>query len=235
MFGDFSICLLTYNRGAQMTARWNELIGLYGQRPDVELCILDNGSTDGTREALGVLVSSDLGNLPGWKVVCQSLPKNIAAGPGFNAAVGLSSGRTAVLLADDVSVFGDFLEPIYAVLEVTGGRSLVGQEMTDYPATWNQFGDLPPIPYIAAHILGVRRSVWDTLGGFDPIFQMLSYEDVDLCYRAVRMGYTLEKAAMPVQHLFMSEPRHAATVHNRALFAAKWGLPNIPADIPEKP
>lgn len=235
---EFSICLLTYNRRQELIRRWTELAQFFMHRADVELCILDNGSVDGTDDTLIALETRPLPvamGTPLWRTTYQSIPRNISAGPGFNAAVAMSTGKTVVLLADDVGVFGDFLEPIQAVLEATNGMGLVGQEMTDFPGTWNQFGDNPPIPYIAAHILGIRRLVWDTLGGFDPIFQLLSYEDVDLCYRAVKMGYSLEKASMPVKHLFMSTPRHAATVHNRALFAAKWGLPNIPAMILDGP
>lgn len=235
---DFSICLLTYNRRYELIHRWMELAQFFAQRADVELCILDNASVDGTDETLTAWETRPLPiamGRPLWRTTYQTLRQNISAGPGFNAAVAMSTGRTVVLLADDVAVFGDFLEPIHAVLEATNGIGLVGQEMTDYPATWNQFGDLPHIPYIAAHILGIRRVAWDDIGGFDPVFQLLSYEDVDLCYRAVKMGYTLEKASMPVKHLFMSMPRHAATVHNRAIFAAKWCLPNIPAMILDGP
>lgn len=235
---DFSVCLLTYNRRAQLIRRWEELVSLYGARPEVELCVLNNGSVDGTEHTLGAWATEAYPvrfGKPTWRTAYRTVMPNISAGAGFNAAVAMSTGRTVVLLADDVRVFGDFLEPIHAVLEVTGGRGLVGQEMVDFPGTWNQFGDNPPIPYLALHILGIRRETWDAIGGFDPVFQMLSYEDMDLCYRAAKMGYTIEKAWLPVEHLFMSMPRHAATVHNRAIFAAKWNLPNVPADIPDIP
>lgn len=233
----FSICLLTYNRRAQLIRRWEELAAIYSARPDVELCIFDNGSVDGTAETLGlwsVRLAPIRFGMGIWRTVYRSVSQNISAAAGFNAAVAMSTGVTTVILADDVRVFGDFLPPIHAVLEATGGKALVGQEMVTTAATWNQFGDMPPIPYIAAHILGFRRATWDTIGGFDPQFLNLSYEDIDLCYRAVKAGCSLEKAAMPVEHLFMSAPRHAATVLNRALFAAKWNLPNVPAVIPDQ-
>jgi GT2 family glycosyltransferase len=233
---EFSICLLTYNRRAQLIRRWEELLHIYGANPEVELCILNNGSVDGTEDTLGAWTTKPVPlrfGTPIWRTRLRSIMPNISAGPGFNAVVTMSTGRSSVILADDVRVFGDFLPPIRAVLEVSGGRGLVGQEMVTGPGAWNQFGDNPPIPYIAPHIMGVRREVWDAIGGFDPIFLNLSYEDMDLCYRAVKMGFTLERAAMPVEHLFMSTPRHRETVQNRALFAAKWGLPNVPADIPD--
>lgn len=98
---DFSICLLTYNRAGQLSLRWDELCGLYGRRTDVELCILDNGSTDPTKELLPWLVHRDPSGTHGWKVTYKSLPENIAM-QGFNELVAMSTADTFLWLCDDV-------------------------------------------------------------------------------------------------------------------------------------
>ena len=125
---DFSICLLTYNRRSELIRRWAELGEVFAQRPDVELCILDNGSVDGTDDTLNAWRTRPppvaMGT-PLWKTAYLSLGQNHSAGPGFNAAVAMSTGKTVVLLADDVAVSGDFLEAIHAVLEVNNGLSLI--------------------------------------------------------------------------------------------------------------
>jgi len=36
-----------------------------------------------------------------------------------------------------------------------------------------------------------RRSMWNKLGGMDPIFNPFYWEDIDLSYRAVKKGYTI--------------------------------------------
>ena len=41
---------------------------------------------------------------------------------------------------------------------------------------------------VTAACLGVRRSLFDQLGGFDPAFPV-NYNDVDLCLRARRLGF----------------------------------------------
>ncbi len=36
-----------------------------------------------------------------------------------------------------------------------------------------------------------RKSIWNQLGGMDPIFNPFYWEDIDLSYRAVKAGYTI--------------------------------------------
>ena len=232
---DFSICLLTYNRRAQLALRWNELYGLYGGRPDVEFCILDNGSTDGTKEVLADLAA--VPNVPpnGWTVVYKSLPENIAM-QGFNELVKMSTGPTFVWLCDDVRVFGDFLTPMVAMIDALGGLAVVCNHDVLNRYTWNEFnsGSIM-IPYLEMDICAMRREVWDDVGGLDPRFKLLSYQDVDWCHRAQLKGYILRgimkpdgSSVLPVEHRSMSGQHREDTVANRAIFAEKWGLPNIP-------
>ncbi len=70
--------------------------------------------------------------------------------------------------------------------------------------------------------LAIPRSVWDDLGGFDRRFPV-NYNDVDLCLRARRAGYSviLESAALLYHH--EAQTRHAVvTPAERALFCELW-------------
>jgi GT2 family glycosyltransferase len=232
---DFSICLLTYNRRAQLVLRWNELWGLYGHRPDVEFCVLDNGSTDGTRELLAGLAGVAHDPPSAWKVVYKSLPENIAM-QGWNELVAMSSAPTFVWLCDDVRVFGDILTPMVAVIEATGGLAVVCNHDVLNPYTWNEFAQgKVMIPYLEMDICAMRREVWDDVGELDPRFKLLSYQDVDWCHRAQLKGYVLRgimrpdgSSILPVEHRSLSGQNPEHTIINRAIFAEKWGLHNSP-------
>lgn len=45
------------------------------------------------------------------------------------------------------------------------------------------------VDWITGAFFVVRRSVWDALGGFDPLFAPAYWEDVDFCLRAREIGF----------------------------------------------
>lgn len=63
-----------------------------------------------------------------------------------------------------------------------------------------------PCRVIASCNLMMRRGVFDRLGGFDP-FYFFFYEDMDLTFRASRLGTLLALSPMPVIHRFSEKMR----------------------------
>ncbi len=49
-------------------------------------------------------------------------------------------------------------------------------------------GPTAPIDYVTGAALGLRRSVWEAVGGFDPAFYPAYFEEVDLCLRVAAAG-----------------------------------------------
>lgn len=45
------------------------------------------------------------------------------------------------------------------------------------------------VEWVTGAFLVVRRSLWEALGGFDPIYAPSYFEDVDLCLRARELGF----------------------------------------------
>ena len=78
--------------------------------------------------------------------------------------------------------------------------------------------------------LAIRRTLWDELGGFDRRFPV-NYNDVDLCLRARRAGYSvvLESGALLYHHEAQTRST-MVTAAERALFSSLWTLPLTTAD-----
>jgi GT2 family glycosyltransferase len=223
---DFSICILTYSKPHLLDARLSELEG-FASGYSVEVCILDNG---GQRGAAQLVISRHIG--PKTPLRSFRLADNIGFGGGFNHLVAQSKGDRLVLLSDDVEVSGDFLGPLTDALEEEP-TALLCHRVIDWPAGWNQFGDVT-FPYPEGYFLAMDRRTWILMGGFDPRFHPHDYEDVDLGMKAKEHGIPiLPMPSLPLLHrgagtIGQSSSRYENTISMRARFAEKWNIPNLP-------
>jgi hypothetical protein len=226
-----SLIVLTYTRSDLIKDRISELTRFYGSRPDVEILVFDNGSTN-------LEIKLALSNLPDVRV--ERVEQNLGFGGGWNEAVKRSAGDFVCLISDDVRIYGDFLRHIKRklpddVMWSRGGTGIVvGQNRIGPEGGWNNF-DGTTIEYLMGHFLMMTREAWETLAGFDTeTFHPNDFEDVDLSYRASQAGFSLiDIPSLPIQHLVAgtlgyNPERHEHTVRMRAAFAKKHGLVNIP-------
>jgi len=166
-----------------------------------EVILVDDGSTDQTDTWVKE-------NYPAVKVVKNH--KNLRFARAVNRGVAESSGDIVVLLNNDVRPQKDFLLPImphfedkeiFAVgclekniengKEILGGRGtgrfargfLVHQRAVDQ----NKTNTL----WVTAGSGAFRKSIWQKLGGFDPLFRPAYEEDRDLSYNALKSGYKI--------------------------------------------
>lgn len=59
-----------------------------------------------------------------------------------------------------------------------------------------------PLQYIEGWCIGGHRYVWDSIGGWDAETYKLPYwEDNDVCFRAMRRGFRLQRRTWSVKHL----------------------------------
>ena len=71
--------------------------------------------------------------------------------------------------------------------------------------------------------LGIRRSVFQELGGFDTAFPV-NYNDVDLCLKAKNGGYrVIVDPRIELTHLECGTRRGGTAVAERQRFQEKWG------------
>ncbi len=171
-----------------------------------------------------------------------------------NRAAGLARGRYLYFLNNDTQVLDGWLDPMVALFRQTPGTGAVGAKLL-YPdgrlqeaggiiwedgSGWNfgRLGDptrpvynyMREVDYCSAAALMVERTVFASLGGFDPRYAPAYFEDTDLCFRLRRIGLkTLyQPEARVVHHEGISHGCDTAVglksyqVLNRRTFVDEW-------------
>ncbi len=219
---DLSIVMVNIN-GRTLTEQCIRTIERSGTRCSYEIIIVDNVSTDGSREWLRQLE---------WAsphIRCVFNTENRGFGAGNNSALPICQGRYVLFLNNDTLV----LEPLDGLVAVAdrlgarcgaiGGRVLNANKTIQY--TCNTPFTVPVlISSLTLTFLGIRprfvkkqglrdwgynserdvsvvsgcyimvpRAVLNHVGPFDPNI-FLYYEETDLCYRIKRAGYTIRYA-----------------------------------------
>ncbi len=100
-----SIIILTYNE-LELTKKCLASIDQYTDKEEIELIIVDNGSSDGTREYIS--------NLPDVKVILNE--KNLGFAKGCNQGIEAAAGDNLLFLNNDTMVTKNWLTAMLRVL-----------------------------------------------------------------------------------------------------------------------
>ncbi len=167
-----------------------------------ELVISDNGSTDRTR----LIAEEFRSRFPRMVVIDSSA--QIGPGAARNAGVRVAQGDRILFCDADDEVGAGWLAAMSEALDHHGlvaarlDHALLNEPWSR-PARNPQPGlletDPPFLPYTFGAALGVRRSVHDSIGGFDESFHEAG-EDRDYCYRAQLAGTPLVLVPDAVVH-----------------------------------
>ncbi len=158
-----------------------------------EVVIADNGSTDGTRE----VAEGFRDRLPHLLVVDASARRG--ASYARNVGARLASGDAFLFLDADDEIAPGYLP---AMADALGHHDFVAahrdskslntcwvrlsRRSHEYEGFRNFFGFLP---HAGGNRMGVRRSIFESVGGFDE--NLLGDEDVDFCWRVQLAGIPL--------------------------------------------
>ena len=174
--------------------------------PRQDIVIVDNASTDGTREFLA--------ETHGYRVISSEVNRGCSVAWNQGVETVLASGAEwVVVINNDVIVAKGFME---------GLREFADGSGTDivHPATGE--GELDyDLPVFAAEFVGkmrglsrpddgggdcfmVRRAVFERVGLFDTTFGLAGYEDVDFFRRARKAGFRRATAGTAYLHHFGS-------------------------------
>lgn len=215
-----SIVILTCNQRA-LLADCLQSLGALHSDDSVEIIVVDNGSTDGTRDYLADAYP---------RVMLISNAENRGVAAARNQGLTAACGKVLMLLDNDTIASPEAIQALYdyAVshpeVGVCGCRLVapdgtVQQSFKSYPGLWvkvrNVLGmrrDEKPLPtnddgttspvYVIGACQAFRREVWEKVG---PLDEHIFYgpEDADFCIRVAKAGWQVRYLPqVTITHLF---------------------------------
>jgi GT2 family glycosyltransferase len=206
-----------------------------------EIILVDDGSTDGTREWLATLTD------PPFRVVCNE--KNLGYAAANNRGAALARGEFLALLNNDLVLTPHWLEPMLEAHARLGARAgLVGNiqlnartDALDHSGVFINHKGIPEhdrtpasdcspsgqdwrdVDLVTGACVLIRRELWQQLGGFDQRYHN-GCEDVDLCLRAMEIGQVNVVALRSVvrHHVSASPGRKLRDEENCYRLALRW-------------
>ena len=122
MAPDLTVIMCTYNEMGRIQRAVADLLEATRERPDtVETIIIDNCSTDGTREWLSTLT------LPGFKIVFND--RNLGKGGSIKRGIELSRGEYVVIHDPDLEYLASDIWPLLDAAREDGATMALGSRM----------------------------------------------------------------------------------------------------------
>ncbi|MBI3884778.1 MAG: glycosyltransferase family 2 protein [Opitutae bacterium] len=211
-----------------------------------EIILVDDGSTDGTREWLRPL-----------RAPCRAVlnEKNLGFAGACNRGAAAAAGEILFFLNNDLVLRPGWFEPMRAVFAQHQDAGLVGnvqrnaatdaidhagiffnhqgkpQHDTSLPlaARLVPLASLRPVAALTGACFAIRRAVWQQLGAFDEGFQN-GCEDIDLCLRARAAGRRnyVALASVVHHHVSASPGRKRHDERNTFRLVERWRAQIVP-------
>ena len=177
---DLSIVILTWNRRAEVLETVRRTLP-FASRVGAEVIVVDNGSTDGTSEALSSAYP---------QIDLVRLPSNRGAS-GWNAGLERARGEWVMTLDDDSSPEGDWAAEVAPVgranrdAGILACRVLKGAARMPVTEGWGE----RTTDFIACGAI-FRRTVFDRVGYYDPKIFLYSHEK-EYALRVLAAGFDI--------------------------------------------
>ena len=244
-FPKASVIVLTYNN-LRFTKACLKSLEDNTCYPDWELVLVDNASTDGSRDYLAEYAYGKP-----WVKFVQN-DENFGFAAGNNRGLESATGEYLTVLNNDTYVTRGWLLDLVRHLQKDPQLGLIGaatnnigneakidihyEDMAEmqqaaYAYTKRHAREELDVRMVAFFCTAMPRIVFETVGGLDERFGLGFFEDDDYCKRVAAEGYRIAVAEDVFVHHHLSasfdeiddERRQALFDRNRALYEEKWG------------
>ncbi len=239
-----SIVVLTYNNW-EFTSACLFSLRSWSDYPNLEIIVVDNASSDQTRERLRALERQDRR----IRVILNDA--NLGFAGGNNVGLRNARGEYAILLNNDTFVTRGWVRDLIRPMQLDTRIGLVGpltnnigneqkvdiayrdmQEMQDSARRFvrGRLRRTLDAANLAFFCVAIRRSVLEEVGFLDEVYGVGFFEDDDYCRRVGRANYKMVIADDVFVHHHLSASFAALgtkagelMVRNRAIFEERWG------------
>ena len=182
----FSVALLSHNSRDDLH-RCIESVARHASGHDIELVILDNGSTDDTLPYLKRLEREGAPGGLALRAIFADHDMGFAAGR--NAQFRASSGRIVVQIDTSIEVNGDIWAPIERLLAqpdigLVGPYGLVTRDLREFAESAG-----PDVDAIEGYLMAFRRETLLEVGPADEKFRFYRLMDIDYSFEFKKAGY----------------------------------------------
>ncbi len=231
---EFSVNLLAHNSRDDLE-RCIASICRHSDRRDIELVIIDNGSTDETLPYLQQLARhSDLPGEKGRRIALQVLfaDHNMGFAAGRNATMRASRGRFIVLIDTSIEVTGDIWRPLATALAdrnmgAVGPYGLVTDDLREFREAPG-----PDVDAIEGYLMAFRRSLLQEVGWIDERFRFYRLMDIHYSFFFKTSGYRVLTTPRVVERIkrhphrewysLSEDDRATKSKKNYDIFRARW-------------
>ena len=207
------------------------------QNADYELIVVDNASTDNTKEFLQTINGT-------VKIITNS--ENLGYLKACNLGVKKADGKYIVLLNNDTIIKPNWLENLIDFMQDNPLAGACGSKILTKDGKIQEAGGVVlnnasslsfgigkdadniycnkicEVDYCSSTSLCIRKNLWDRLGGFDEeSYSPTYYEDIDLCFAIRKEGYKVYYN--PKSELYHYKNINATNIlRHKNAFASKW-------------
>jgi cysteinyl-tRNA synthetase len=230
---EFSVNLLTRNSWADLR-RCVESIARNRYGRDLEIVIVDNGSTDDTLAELQTLARDGLRDPSGAPIALRVLfaDHDMGFAAGRNATMRASRGRYIVLLDTSIELCDDIWTPLARTLSdeqvgLAGPYGLVTDDLKEF-----RENDGPDVDAIEGYLMAFRRAILPEIGWFEEKFRFYRLLDVYESMMVKTAGYRVlalpELAALLEKHPHLEwyglteEERATKSKRNFDIYKRRW-------------
>ncbi len=231
---EFSVNLLAHNSRSDLQ-RCIESICRFAEHRNLEIVIIDNGSTDDTLAYLQQLArNGDLVARLGQPIQLQVLfaDHNMGFAAGRNATMRASHGRNLVLMDTSIELQGDIWTTLAQLLAdrnigVVGPYGLVTEDLREF-----QESPGPDVDAIEGYLMAFRRELLPEVGWLDEKYRFYRLLDIYFSFFFKTAGYralavpalanVLEKHPHREWYSLSDEERATKSKKNYDIFRDRW-------------